>query len=67
MGLMLGWWTMRNRSDLDYGTMGLDFVGSGGHGGTLISLGKTWEKSLICWVWLLCNSFGFFSSCLCGF
>ena len=40
MGLMLGWWTMQNCSDLDYGTVGFDFICSGGHGGTLISLGK---------------------------
>ena len=30
MGLTLGWWTMQNRSELDYGIVGLDFVGSGG-------------------------------------
>ena len=46
MGLTLGWWTMQNRSELDYGTVGLDFVGSGGQGGALISPRKTWERSL---------------------
>ena len=30
MGLTLGWWTMRNHSELHYGTMCLDFVVSGG-------------------------------------
>ena len=35
MGLILGWWPMQNHSELDYGTMGLDFMGSGGQGGTL--------------------------------
>ena len=30
MGLTLGWWTMRDCSELDYGTVVLDFVGSGG-------------------------------------
>ena len=46
MGLTLGWWTMQNCSDLDYGTVGFDFVGSGEEGGSLISPEKTWERSL---------------------
>ena len=50
MGLMIGWWTMQNRSELDCGTVGLDFLGSGGQGGTLIASRKMWEKSLIRWV-----------------
>ena len=29
-GLILGWWTMRIHSELDYGTVGLDSMGSGG-------------------------------------
>ena len=47
--------------------MGLDFVGNGGQGGAFIATGKMWEKSLICWVWSLCNSFGFPSIFLFGF
>ena len=67
MGLTLGWWTMQNRSELDYGTVGLDFVGSEGQGGALIAPRKTWEKSLIRWVWSLYDSFGFPFGCLCRF
>ena len=40
MGIMLGWWTMEILHELHYSSMGFYFMGSGGHGGTLISLGK---------------------------
>ena len=58
---------MQIHNELDYGTMGLDFVGSGGQGGVFIAHGKMWEKRLIHSVWSLCTSFGFPYGCLCGF
>ena len=61
MGLMLGWYTMQFHSECR------DLVRSGGQGGALIAPRKMWEKSLICWVWLLCDSFGFSFGCLRGF
>ena len=30
MVFMLGWWTIQNYNEINYGTMGMDFVGSGG-------------------------------------
>ena len=60
-GLSPRWWTIRNHCGLNYGTVGLDFVNSGGQGGTFNAAGKPWETSLICWYRCLCNSFGFSS------
>ena len=64
---ILGWWTIRIYNELDYGTMGMDFVGSGGHGGDLITPGKMGPKRLKCWNWSIRGSFGFLSGCLSGF
>ena len=50
MVLMLGWWTMENRHDIDYNSVGFVFVGSGGQGGTLNSYGEAWERNLKCGV-----------------
>ena len=47
-GLSPRWWTIRNHCGLNYGTVGLDFVSSGGQGGTLNAARKPWEMSLIC-------------------
>ena len=40
--LMLWWWIMEIHREIDYSSMGLDFVGSGGQGGTLIGPQKMW-------------------------
>ena len=61
MGLTIGWWTMQNRSELDCGTVGLDFVGSGGQGGALIAPQKMWARSLKRWSSSIHVSFGLFS------
>ena len=47
-GLSLGWCTKEFRRELDYSSMGLDFVGNGGQGGALISPRETSERSLKC-------------------
>ena len=46
-GLTKSCWNMERSCEIDYGTVGFDFMSSGGQGGTLIDFGKTWEKSLI--------------------
>ena len=53
--------------ELDYSSVGFDFVGSGGQGGALIALGKTWAISLKHWIGLKHDSFGFLSGCMSGF
>ena len=47
MGSILRWWTIQNHCGLNYGTVGLDFVSSGGQGGTFNVGGKASELSLI--------------------
>ena len=46
MGLTMGWLTKKIHRELDYSSVGLDFVGSGGQGGALIDPRKTWSRSL---------------------
>ena len=58
MVLTLGWWTMQHRCELDYSSVGFDFVGSGGQGGTLISPRKPWERCLKWLTWSINDSFG---------
>ena len=52
---------MEKFRELKYGTVCLDFMGSGGQGGALISPRKTWERSLKFWYWSIHGSFGLFS------
>ena len=66
-GLMIVWWTKEKSCEVDYGTVGLDFVGSGREGVTFIAPWKMVKTICIYWVWSLCSPFGFSSGCLCGF
>ena len=48
MVLTMGWWTMENRREIDYSSVGFVFMGSGGQGVTLNSYGEAWERNLKC-------------------
>ena len=58
MVLTLRWLTKQNHHDLDYNSVGFDFMGSGGQGGALISPRKSWQIILKPSLWLICVSFG---------
>ena len=57
-GLSLGWCTKEFLCELEYSSVGLYFMGSGGQGGAFNAVGKACESSLMRWYGHLCDSFG---------